>query len=481
MENQTEPKLFVSYSWSNPDHEAWVLQLSEELSSQGIDVILDKWDLQPGHDANAFMEGMITDQSVTKVIIICDKLYTSKSNSRSRGAGTEAQIISPELYAKKTQDKYVAVIRERDEDGNPYLPAYYGSRIYIDLSDPSTYSTEFDKLVRWAWDKPLHVRPTRGTKPTFVDSADAPKIATNVTFRRAAEGVRNNAQNSRALVADYLNVLATGLEAFRVSASNSNRNTIDDQIVSSIDDFIAHRNEFIEMMSIVSQHTTGLDFLSTIHRFFESVLPYTERPANIHQWIEAEFDNFRFIVHELFLYAMAVFLRHERFDAFTYMVENEYYWEKNSNSDERMHLYIEFRQSLESLRQRNARMNLRRLSIHSDMLKARNAGSGIDFQFLMSADFILYLRSADYELRKMWWPETLLYAERFRGAFEVFARSKSRRYFDRVKSMVGVASKAQLEELLQKINLHRDRIPRWEFNSINPNILCGFEMIATIP
>ena len=53
------PKLFVSYSWSSPDHESWVVSLAEDLFSQGIEVILDKWDLKPGHDANAFMESMV--------------------------------------------------------------------------------------------------------------------------------------------------------------------------------------------------------------------------------------------------------------------------------------------------------------------------------------------------------------------------------------------------------------------------------------
>ena len=40
----TPPKLFVSYSWTSPDHEAWVLQLATELRESGVDVILDKWD-----------------------------------------------------------------------------------------------------------------------------------------------------------------------------------------------------------------------------------------------------------------------------------------------------------------------------------------------------------------------------------------------------------------------------------------------------
>ena len=61
------PRLFVSYSWTSRDHEAWVLRFATELRESGIDVILDKWDLREGHDAHAFMEKMVTDPEIKKV------------------------------------------------------------------------------------------------------------------------------------------------------------------------------------------------------------------------------------------------------------------------------------------------------------------------------------------------------------------------------------------------------------------------------
>jgi predicted alpha/beta hydrolase family esterase len=42
------PKLFISYSWSNPEHEQWVLDLATQLRESEVDVILDKWDLKEG-------------------------------------------------------------------------------------------------------------------------------------------------------------------------------------------------------------------------------------------------------------------------------------------------------------------------------------------------------------------------------------------------------------------------------------------------
>src|SRR5688572_21595555 len=108
------PRLFISYSWSSAEHEQWIIDLATELVSNGVDVILDKWVLREGHDTIAFMEKMVTDPTIKKVILVCDQTYAAKTDGRAGGVGTEAQIISAEVYAKESQEKFVAVIAEKD-------------------------------------------------------------------------------------------------------------------------------------------------------------------------------------------------------------------------------------------------------------------------------------------------------------------------------------------------------------------------------
>lgn len=163
------PKLFISYCWSSPEHEAWVLNLAEELVGQGINVLLDKWDLREGHEANKFMERMVTDPTVTKVAMIFDKQYAEKANSRTGGVGTETQIISAEIFNQQNPDKFVGIIAETDENGKHYAPAYFTSRIFIDLHNTEEYSENFEQLVRWIYDKPLYVKPMLGNRPAFLD------------------------------------------------------------------------------------------------------------------------------------------------------------------------------------------------------------------------------------------------------------------------------------------------------------------------
>ena len=121
---KANPKAFISYSWTTPDHEEWVLQLATDLRENGVKAILDKWELKEGYDVNKFMERMVNDKDVKKVIMICDKEYVRKANERTGGVGIETQIITSKIYGQHSQDKFVAVMRERDQDGKPYLPTY---------------------------------------------------------------------------------------------------------------------------------------------------------------------------------------------------------------------------------------------------------------------------------------------------------------------------------------------------------------------
>ena len=141
LNNVTPPRLFVSYSWTNPTHIGWVIQLATNLRSDGIDVILDKWDLKEGYDSDFFMEQMVSNPDVSKVIIVCDKAYVEKANKRAGGVGTEAQIISPALYERTEQSKFVALVTERDQRGKLSF-----QRI-MDLKFTSTFRTPFKILT----------------------------------------------------------------------------------------------------------------------------------------------------------------------------------------------------------------------------------------------------------------------------------------------------------------------------------------------
>ncbi|MNR81000.1 hypothetical protein D3C71_513440 [compost metagenome] len=446
--------------------------------SQGIDVVLDKWDLQPGHDAHAFMESMVTDPSVTKVLLICDSAYARKSDGRTGGAGTEAQIISPELYANVKQDKFVAVVVERDEAGKPCVPTYYKSRIHFDLSDSASYTMEFDKIIRWAWGQPIHVKPTIGSKPSFLTDVDHGRIATSVAFRRATEALRTSNPTAPAAISEFLNVVVEGLEAFRIQTDRDNVEEFDERVLESIQAFRPYRDELIQIFLLAGNYNFSEEVMRLFHRFFESCIPYLHRPEHINQHFEWEFDNFRFIIHEAFIYLIGSMIKLERFDSASFMIDNEYYW-SNPNGGSQMHGFPIFRNYLRSFDHRNKRLGLQRTSVHADLLKERNNGTGLEFRYMMAADFVLFLRGANSASWNGWWPDTLLYADRHGAALEMFARAKSARYLEKIMKLVGFSSAESLKAFLSEIP--DSELPRWQFTRLSPKTLVGFNELGSMP
>jgi len=476
-ESENPPRLFISYSWKPESHAEWVLKLASSLREDGVDVILDKWDLKEGHDAYHFMEKMVSDENVQKVAIICNKHYVEKANQRSGGVGTETQIVTPEIYKTREQSKFVAVVAELDDENKPYLPVYYQSRIYIDLSTEELFAQNYEQLLRWVYDKPVHIKPTLGKKPTFLNEGAAPRLETEVYFKRACDAIKFDRPNKMALVKEYLERFAQNMERFRVSLESGDSA---EKIIENIDQFLHYRNEIIQLAITLSQHTSEPENWKPFHRFIEGVLVYCYRPETMTRCTDWDFDNYKFLVQELFLYLIAILLKYEQFNVVKYFLENSYYVERQ-DSDNPMIPYSRLRFPINSLYE-YGRKN-RRLSFPAELLEKRANSSGLDFKYLMQADFLLYLRG-EFEILVLgqsrgWWPDTLLYSHKQRAPFEIFARSESKRYFKLLLNVLGMSSKDDFDRLKNAVSNGKLKIPKWEFESFDPFFLANYQKLET--
>lgn len=100
------PRVFMSYAWGSEEYQEKVLSFASQLVGDGIDVVLDKWDLSEGNDTYAFMEKCATDETVTNVLMLIDPIYAQKADAHSGGVVTETQIISAKVYQEVNQDKF---------------------------------------------------------------------------------------------------------------------------------------------------------------------------------------------------------------------------------------------------------------------------------------------------------------------------------------------------------------------------------------
>jgi hypothetical protein len=480
------PKLFISYCWSTPNDEAQVLRLATDLRSAGVDVLMDKWDLQEGDDPELFVRRMTLDPTVRKVLIISSKAYVEQAMGRAPRFGWMSSVVSAELYQQQPADKFLVAVFEKQGDGRPYLPDYYKSHNFIDLSQSQWHAEGFGRLLRWVYDKPLYIKPELGKKPSFLDEDESGMVWTSASYRRAIKAITNGLGITSGPLDEYLEMLFQNLKTQQLPQNTSlaEPKVTDDQVVEAIERFLPIRNEYIEFLITACDYKTSGGNIRKIHRFFGQLSSLLEPAVRLHHGDDTHVDHFKFIVHELFLYTIAILLRFEQFDAVNYLLKEEYSCLNHSELHPQESLrFPVFFQFIASLERRNTRLKLKRLSLRTDLLFQRNQGSGVEFDHLMQADLILFLR-AEIEAGphySQWWPETLLRVSQYPGAFELFERASSRRYFERVKELLAINSLQDLGRLLRSYGTGKRRLPHWQSHSFDPYILLGFQELSSQP
>jgi len=474
--NNIHPKVFVSYSWSTPEHESFVIGLAEDLVESGVDVIIDKWSLQTGQDSLSFMESMISDESIQKVLIISDRVYADKANNRAGGVGTETQIISPEIYASATQTKFVMVTTEKDDEGKNFVPTFYKGRIFIDMSDANLYTESFERILRWIYDKPVHKKPVLGKRPSYLDDSPETSLGTTSYYSRVTDAIRNGKNTMLGCFDEYLSTLNTNLERIRYSSGNSDPSG--DFFLKNIESFIPVRNEFINVVSLVTRFNLGEVFSERLHAFFEGAVNYYFQPKDVITYDEFDFDNYKFLIHELYLYTVALYLKHQRFDDCSILFNSYYVQRGGGYGGEPLKPFTILKQHVGVLELRNRQRNLRRLSLHADLLKERCHGVSVSFTEINQADFLCYIKSflIKGESYMGWWPATLLYSQGIHP-FEIFAKSAEPIYFEKIKNLLGVDSGKAFLDHIEGIE-RSNRVPRWQHETISIAHLSNAHVIA---
>ena len=56
------PTVFFSYAWTDEEFRNRVIELAKRLIENGVNVLLDVWDLPDGGDSFQYMEKAVTDK-----------------------------------------------------------------------------------------------------------------------------------------------------------------------------------------------------------------------------------------------------------------------------------------------------------------------------------------------------------------------------------------------------------------------------------
>ena len=159
---EKRPKVFVSYSHEDPEHNDWVERFARDLRLKGIDVSLDRWDLLYGQDVPFFMESQIRDSDL--IIVVCTPTYATKSDIPVGGVGYEKNIISAEMLKRSGRDiKVIPILRKGNHEDA--LPTYLSGKYAADFTKPNGYEETLEDVIRQIYQQPHPRKPPLGKSP----------------------------------------------------------------------------------------------------------------------------------------------------------------------------------------------------------------------------------------------------------------------------------------------------------------------------
>lgn len=450
------PKVFISYSWTSDEYADWVKGLAAKLRDNSVDIVLDRWRLRPGQDKYAFMEQMVTDPEIKKVLVMCDKRYAERADRREGGVGTESTIISQEVYNQVGQEKFIPIVTERGPGGEIYLPAFIKSRIYIDLSDPILFERGYEDLLRTLTGRPASEEPPLGKLPTYLFETNRPTSPTTFALRAFESALMNDKRHSTGLASDYLDRLFEALANLKIDTENAKvKGEPDAFILKRLEDWNPLRDEWVSFLRLICRYGTDPRLFEAIPSFFESTLKLTRGLRRLY-WNQ----HLNFLVHEAFLYAVTVLLQEQRFDATALLLSFHYQEPERTGTSQRYGTFTHGDTSyVENLLNEiwSKQENGTKYKYPQQVwLQKRASEQLISYELLNEADVILWLR---YMLERghdpmfrflSWVPLTVGSVQDYHwrvDKFPTLQRAASREFFDRFKVILGVDSK---DEFLQR-------------------------------
>jgi len=465
------PKVFISYSWHPKENQIRVEQLAERLFSDGVHCVIDIYDLRDGQDKNMFMEQMINDPTVKKVLLICNKEYSEKANARKGGVGIESTIVSEEIYSNAEQTKFIPVIFEYDENGKPYLPTFVKSRIFVDLSTNDKFNEGYDQLLRDIYDKPLHTRPTLGSMPSYLKDDKPVFLPTTHKVEAIKQAILSDSSNVETLIQDYLDLFLTIIPTYKIDKQGFTNESFITKIDEGIVQLMPLKNDFIAFAKIIARtpYCNGELFVDFFERYFQML---EDNEIELPEGTSASsliFDHIRYFNYDWFLSICQVLLDSERFDVLHDILKSHYCVVRNSmiNSAVDEISFMRFQSFNYTLNKfKNTNFNLQRVSIQADYVK--NNATILRYDSLVKTDLLLYYLSLVYPSKSMfemhWYPDCSIYNQ----SVEVLPKLASKRFFEKAKVLFGVNTVEKYKELISSL----------KDSSFNYD---GYHMVPSIP
>lgn len=478
MEKSETFKVFISYSQTNPAHQDWTIRLANRLRNDGVDAVLDKWDLKPGHDLHKFMESMVSDVTIKKVLIVCDKTYVDKANDRKGGVGTETEIITPGIYQKSDQEKFIPIVTEKDDLGNAILPIYLESRLYFDLSDVNTFEANYEELLRNLFNRPSISKPTLGNPPKYLFQDAVNTFKTSISVSRLDNQIDRHPERINSFIQEFLDNVFEEISQFEIVSSGNYMSDAGKALVNFSIQYTPIRNDFIIFFQKVIRSQLKFDFDLIIY-FFErmtTLLNIKSSGANYGY----QYEGFLLPIHEFFLNLVALGLKYRAYDFLENLFSALYFTKDRENYKNEGKDYTYFlSKSVEDLSQYYEQIEQQRYSSPLGHLFTVRLIKEVSKQEIVEADLLCHYIAV---LKGVYWfPYLYIYFEQANlrevGKIEILYRMISKKHFEKVKNIFGFDGIDSFRKKLNELKSDPNSSNRFGFAGRWDRVLSIFQVI----
>jgi len=478
MENITNPRVFITYSWTNKAHELWVEELYRRLQNDGVEVTFDKIDLKLGTDKYAFMESMVSSDEIDRVIIVVDEMYAKKADEKKGGVGTETQIISPEIYNSVSENKFIPLVLARDENGNAILPIYLKPRMYIDFSDTTRFAKSYDELLRELYNQQEIKKAPLGEPPEYLFKQTS--ISNELRFIDY-DMDRGNNISIEVKFKNYLDVVYDELAKHQLSFIERDPMVYGSLIFESISSMNPLKNHFVEFYFKIMESKPDisldsvLDFLERLPQLLELPRPGTSMKINS--------DNFSFIIHEIFLSIISIHLKLEQYASVRVILKSNF--QVSDDYGNKLFRFSKFHGYISSIDRYYLNLIRKKIKYPFAHLLLSRLNKKIDASTFRNADaFCFYftnLENLDIEemnLKLRWVAITC--EDPFTRYCTLFDRMQLKRKFNKLKHLFGVENVNELKTLIERYKSNVNTNGNYYRNMAYLHELIDVNKIATL-
>ncbi|WP_394229327.1 SEFIR domain-containing protein [Shewanella colwelliana] len=451
-----QPKVFISYSWSSTHHQEMVKLWADRLIHDGVDVMLDIYDLNEGDDKYAFMESMVSDEDVTHVLVVCDSKYKERADAREKGVGTESTIISSEVYSQVKQSKFIPILCEFGDNGEPVAPVFMNARIGINFSTPEAANENWEQLTRLLYGKPLHVKPKKGSVPSYITSdMPLPANEARAKFESLKQAVLQEKKGLRMFREDFLDAVLSYADEVRIKERPSPDN-FGNKVLEDCGKLKVVRNQICDWVLLEASSTIEDELAEEIIGLLEKLRELKTKPNDLNVWNNNWGDALAVFVYETFLYIVAALLKARCFQTLHEIFTSSYVApiERVQRGVE-LETFSDLYGNADSL-QDVLRPGEKLYSPSAELIKIQADRSDISFKDLIQAEtltFMMAILQEDY-----WYPGTLHYAEHYEK-LPFFLRAAQHKNFIKLATITGIADASELSNKL------KEQLGKMQFNS----------------